>query len=540
MDHVERTQLNRRELVAAGVGLGLAAATLESRAAHAGRPPPSTAPGWTYGPFDSLRDYVAELDRRGLLIRIPRLDQDAFEATALMYRLIDEYGLYRTPAFLVDEVKIEGRWVRGPVLANQYGHYFTEAVALGIEPVAGDGRATYRAAIEAAAGRLEDGRFPSADCREVAAAEAPCKEVILAGDGIDLTKFAFIQSNPADAGRYVNTGSVFTRDPQGGGNFGTYRCQLRGPRLLGVNPEPGQSGWQMLMKMKERGEKLAKVSIVLGQDPMTWVLSTSKIGMGNPDELRLVSGLRGRPLDVVKSETNDILVPAHSEMVIEGEIPLDQPMLPEGPFGEMRGYMGRKKDENFWMNVTRVTHRREPWIVNQFTGVNRGAPSATSNMSSLRGLQAEAPIVTFAHTPSELPGFGFVSIRKQKAGDGLAVGEVMARRVGMAKVIIVVDDDIDVLDTLAVLHATGARWQPKGANKVLTGLRGHQLDPSVGDPTRASKMVVDATRALPEEGGPAVWQRENRSLLAEFAPESFARVDERWRQLAGGWRPPDA
>jgi 4-hydroxy-3-polyprenylbenzoate decarboxylase len=437
-------------------------------------------------------------------------------------------------------VKIGGRWVRGPVLVNQYGHYHTEAVALGIEPVPGDGRATYRAAIARATELLKDGKFPTAACEEVSAASAPCKQVVLAGNDIDLTKFAFIQSNPADAGRYVNTGSVFTRDPQGGGNFGTYRCQLKGPRLLGVNPEPGQSGWQMLMKMKERGEKVAKVSIVLGQDPITWLVSTSKIGMGNPDELQLVSGLRGRALPVVKSETNDILVPAHAEMVIEGEIPLDQPMLPEGPFGEMRGYMGRAKAENFWMNVTRVTHRRDPWIVNQFTGVNRGSPSATANMSSLRGLQQEAPNVTFAHTPSELPGFGFVSLRKEKPGDGMAVGEIMARRVGMAKVVIVVDDDIDVLDTLAVLHATGARWQPKGANKVLTGLRGHQLDPSLGDPERTSKIVIDATRALPAEGGPAVWQQENRALLAARAPDSFTRVDGRWEKLVGSWNPPEA
>ncbi len=531
------TDLSRRELVAATVALGLAASGTAS-AGPRGRPPPSTAPGYGYGPFDSLRDYVAELDRRGLLIRIPRLDQDAYEATALMYRLIDVYGLYETPAFLVDEVKIEGRWVKGPVLVNQYGHYDTEAVTLGIEPVAGDGRATYRAAVARATELLKDGRFPSIDSVEVPASRAPCKQVILSGDDIDLTKYAFIQSNPADAGRYVNTGSVFTRDPQGGGNFGTYRCQLRGPRLLGVNPEPGQSGWLMLTKMRDRGEKVAKVSIVLGQDPMTWILSTSKIGMGNPDELQLVGGLRGRPLEVVKSETNDILVPAHAEMVIEGEIPLDQPGLPEGPFGEMRGYMGRKKAENFWMNVTRLTHRKDPWIVNQFTGVNRGFPTATANMSSLRGLQGEAPQVTYAHTPSEMPGFGFVSIRKQKAGDGLAVGEIMAKRVGMAKVVIVVDDDIDVLDTLAVLHATGARWQPKGASKVLTGLRGHQLDPSLGDPDRTSKMVIDATRALPDEGGPATWQEENRALLVAQSPRSFELVDSRWSKLVGDWQPP--
>ena len=76
-----------------------------------------------------------------------------------------------TPAFLVDEVKIEGRWIRGPVLVNQYGHYHTEAVALGIEPVPGDDRATYRAAIARATELLKDGKFPTAACQEVPAAD---------------------------------------------------------------------------------------------------------------------------------------------------------------------------------------------------------------------------------------------------------------------------------------------------------------------------------------------------------------------------------
>ncbi len=537
--------LDRRALIAGSLGLGVAATSALAATGVGGRynrkvrgrPPPATAPGWQYGPFDSLRDYVTELDRRGLVIRIPRIDQDNYEATALMYRLIDRFGLYETPALMFDSVKIEGDWVKGPVIVNQYGHYHTEAVALGIEPVAGDGRASYRAALKRAEAFLVEGSFPSVPCRELSREAAPCKEVILAGDDVDITRFAYIRSNPADSGRYVNTGSVFTWDRAFGRNFGTYRCEIKGPRQLGVNPEPGQSGWQMLMKMKERGDNVAPVSIALGQDPLTWVLSTSKIGMGSADELELVGGLRGRPLDVVRSETNDILVPAHSEMVIEGEIPLDQPMLPEGPFGEMRGYMGRRKAENFWMNITRITHRREPWIVNQFTGVNRGAPSATANMNSIRGLKAAAPAVTMSHTPSELPGFGFVSIRKTRAGEALPVGRLMAERVRMAKIVVVVDDDIDVLDTLDVMHAVGARWQPEKAHELLTGLRGHQLDPSLARPPFTSKFVIDATRQLPGEGGPEVYQVLNRELLEQQAPQAMAGVDARWAELVGDWRP---
>ena len=108
-----------------------------------------------------------------------------------------------------------------------------------------------------------------------------------------------------------------------GVNYGTYRCQLRGPRLIGVKPEPNQTGWKHLMAAKERGEKSAKVSIILGQDPYVWIVSGSRVvnrvlNTDPIDELAVAGGLRGKALEVVRSETNDMFIPAHTEMVIEG------------------------------------------------------------------------------------------------------------------------------------------------------------------------------------------------------------------------------
>ena len=80
-----------------------------------------------------------------------------------------------------------------------------------------------------------------------------------------------------DAGRYLNATSVFTSDPGMGVNVGTYRCQLKGPRLIGLNPEPNQSGWKMLMAARKRGEAVAKVSIVLGTDPVVWFISCTRV-----------------------------------------------------------------------------------------------------------------------------------------------------------------------------------------------------------------------------------------------------------------------
>lgn len=504
---------------------------------------PGQGPKWEFGPFEDLRDYVRELDRRGLLLRVRDVDQDQYEATALMYRLVDRFGMYFAPTLYIENVRIGGKWHKGPLICNHFGHWDTECLAFGIEPVPGDHVATYYKALARVDEYLKLGRggaFPVAPFEEVARDAAPCKQVVLSGDDIDLTKFAFIQSNPADSTRYVNTGSVFTSDPDLGKNFGTYRCEIKGPRVLGVNPEEGQGAYNHFMQAKMRGEKSVKVSIALGQDPVTWVVSSSKLNRAKADELEVVSAIRGKPLKVVKSETNDHLVPANAEIVIEGEVPLDQGMKPEGPFGEMYGYMGGRKSENFWMNVTTITHRRDPWIVNQFTGVTRGFPTAPLEQIALSTMKRFVPNVKMLHTPVEATGLCFVSIRKQKPGEGLEIGKRIAQIVGIAKVVVVVDDDLEVLDRVAMMHALGSRWQPQPATAIIPESRGMPLDPSLTKRPMTSKIVIDATRQWPEEGGPKSYQALNRAELERQAPQSFKLVDARWNKLVGKYRPPGA
>ena len=504
---------------------------------------PGAGPTWVVGPFDDLRDWIRELDRRGLLLKVRDVDQDQYEATALMYRLVDRFGMYFAPTLWIENIRIDGTWHKGPIICNHFGHWDTECLAFGIEPVPGDHVATYYKALDRVGEYLKLGRggaFPVAPYQEVARSDAPCKQVVLSGEQIDLTKFAFIQSNPADSGRYVNTGSVFTNDEDLGKNFGTYRCEIKGPRMLGVNPEEGQGAYNAFMQARQRGEKSVKISIALGQDPVTWVVSSSKLNRAKADELEVVSAIRGKPLRVVKSETNDHLVPANAEIVIEGEVPLDQGMKPEGPFGEMYGYMGGRKSENFWMNVTSVTHRRDPWIVNQFTGMTRGFPTAPLEKIALSTLQRFVPNVRMLHTPVEATGLCFVSIKKNKPGEGLEIGKRIAQIVGIAKVIVMVDDDLEVLDRVEMMHAIGSRWQPQPASAIIPESRGMPLDPSLVKRPMTSKIVIDATRQWPEEGGPATYQALNRAELERLAPGSFERVEARWSKLVGKYRPPGA
>lgn len=84
------------------------------------------------GPYDSLRDFMEAIEAHGHVIRIEAIDQDAYELTGFMYKLIDKYGWLGAPSVIVEKVKISGEWVDGPIIINQYGMGAHEAMAVGV------------------------------------------------------------------------------------------------------------------------------------------------------------------------------------------------------------------------------------------------------------------------------------------------------------------------------------------------------------------------------------------------------------------------
>ena len=539
--------LSRRDLLAAGasVAAAVSAAGCTAGGATAAAPAPTgvaRSPGSApQPPFLTMRDYVTALDAHGLLLRIPEVDQDAYQVTGIVYRANDRYGFEGVPALYCDRVKISGQWVQGPLLGLLQANLHSDALVFGQPVIPGDGRASYRAAKAHCAGILKqnNGSYPAIPPVTVAAERALCKQVVLRGEQIDLTKFAFIQTNPADAGRYINATSVFTQDPELGNNFGTYRCQLRGPRLIGLNPEENQAGWKALTAARKRGDKVARVAIALGQDPVVWFISCSRVvprfGDKPIDELAAAGGFMGKPLEVVKCETSDLLVPANAEMIIEGDVPLQEPGLPEGPFGEMFGYLGAAKEENFFVNVTAVTHRRDPWVVNMYTGLQRGFVTAPSDALMDHLLRQEMPGVVETYGPHDAMGIYAVGIDKTAPGQAFKVGRILARFNPIAKVIIVVDKDIDVMDRREIMFALGSRWQPSPASEILTKQRGLITDPSLKVQRETSKIIIDATRQLPGEGGREKFPETNRALLEQGAPGVFADVDRRFGTAIAAW-----
>jgi len=487
------------------------------------------------GPFDSLREYIAALEARGCVRHIEEADQDAYETTGLMYRLIDEYGWLGGPVVVFDRVKVDGNWIDKPVIGNQFGRWEFDALAFGIDPEGLDQRQMYRAVLTKLTNLMKDGgQWPTILPSKVSRDEAPCKEVKFTGNDIDVTAFPFLQTNPADGGRYINTGNVVLEDPNHGRNVGTYRCQLKEPKKIGINPEPNQHGWKFLMEMKERGEPFAKAAVVLGADPVVYAIGSSKAAGFGQDELAIAGGIMGRSVNVVKCETSDILVPANVEMVIEGEIPFD--MEPEGPFGEMYGYIGAYKPENFYMNITAITHRRNPIFINQYTGVTRHFMTAPLEVTARYNIQKSFPNVTGVHIALHIPGWCFVSIDKKAPGDGLAVGREVSKLLKISKITIVVDKDVDIHNLTEVLHTIGARWQPTPATHITEEAPGMSGDPSSPERGIGSRVVIDATRQLPEEGGPETYGKMNRECLTEDQPEIFNRIDNKWSATLREWK----
>ncbi len=485
------------------------------------------------GPFDSLRDFVYALEARGGLVRIKEIDQDQYHATGLMYRLYDRFGACGTPALLYERIKIDGVWRDGPMLANLYSTWENEGLPFGVEEFSDDQEKMRQLVMEKVKTRLDgNGNWQRIEPVTVESKGAPCKEVIVAEADVDILQYPWFKNNPADAGRYVNTTSIIMHDPELGRNVGTYRCMVKEPNKIGLNPEPGQHGWRILMAQKRRGEKVAHVAVCLGVDPLLWCTSCTKLAGPGEDELALAGGLRGKPVELVKCETNNLLVPAHAEMIIEGEVPLDE-MEPEGPYGEMYGYLGPRKEENFFINIKCITHRRDPWFQNSFTGLTNDLPQTPLMAASFARFKRLIPSLVAIGSLRGASGITVLSIDKKFAGEGIMAGQYVAANAS-TKIVIVVDKDINVVDEHKVLAAVGSRWQPT-ASAITNQTRITMPDPSLNKRGLTSKMVIDATRQFAEENGPPSWPPISRDLLTEGAPNLFDEVDAKFDDFIPDW-----
>lgn len=429
--------------------------------------------------WQDLRQFLSYLEKKGLLQRVSvpvDLDQ---EVGAICRRVMDANG----PAIWFEQPGNS----HIPVVVNILGTRERYAMALGVEP-----KDLHRQWIARTAKPMEpmlvDGRV------------APCKQNILTGSAVDLGRFPVPVWNELDGGPYITFGGVISKDPLTGiRNVGMYRLQVHDRNHLGILAAPYTH--LSLQRAKAPGTPFP-VAIVIGADPMIHACASASVPFGM-DEVSLAGALRQEPIAVTACETIPLEVPANAEIVIEGEI-LPGVTRMEGPFGEFTGYYGPALERTV-IEVKAITFRDNPI----FLATYEGKPPQESNVVTSIPREAEIlrtvpiPGVKSVHVTNGGCGafIAVVGIEKPFEGYGKMIGlSVLGTNPGRyIKVLIVVDDDIDVYNWTEVEWAVATRVQPHRDVEIITGVTGLILDPSlpreekISGSSRTSKMIIDAT-----------------------------------------------
>jgi phenylphosphate carboxylase beta subunit len=361
----------------------------------------------------------------------------------------------------------------------------------------------------------------------------PCKENVMKGDKVDLFKFPVPKFFPLDGGRFFGTAHfVVTKDPDSDWiNVGTYRLQLLDKNTLGTQFIKGKHSDIMLKKYQALGKPMP-VAVVVGCDPLMFLMGAARLSAFE-SEYDLAGSIRGGPIEVVKCETNDLPVPATSEIVVEGEVDANA-FKPEGPFGEYTGYYsGVGTDPRNFIKVNCVTHRNNPIFMS--TTVGRAVTDTHMTMALTYGATLWQQLVAM-----RIPGLKAVYCPPEGSGRFLAIISMKQMYPGHAdqmltaaistemgayglKTVIVVDDDIDPWDISRVMYALSFRFQPNRSQVIKRG-RSTPLDPSLplGAREITGRLLLDAT--IPYD-----WKE--KPLPIELDPELVKKIEASWSEL---------
>ncbi|MGE0035889.1 MAG: UbiD family decarboxylase [Xanthobacteraceae bacterium] len=343
------------------------------------------------------------------------------------------------------------------------------------------------------------GRALGAPQPPVLVERAPVQQHVHTKD-IDLRRMLPALHHTADdSGRFITAGIVIVRDPETGTyNASYHRLQITGPNRTGIKLDFGRHLRIAFERAKSKGQDLP-IAVCIGSD-LALHYTAATMGSQMPehaDELAVAGGLCGRPLPVVKAVSQDLVVPAETEIVLEGRM-LANETVTEGPFGEFVGYLS-PADSAPVFEVTAVTHRDKP-IYHAINGYGRETivlRKYVLEASLLKVLQSAVPIVTDAEmTAGGLHRFhAVVQVKKASSQqDGLQRNAIFAA-FGALKdldLVIVVDDDIDIRDPHDVEYALATRMEASRDLIVMPAARGHEYIRAGQNGIRA-KLGIDAT-----------------------------------------------
>jgi 2,5-furandicarboxylate decarboxylase 1 len=425
----------------------------------------------------TLRDFIKVLRKEGELFSLSKPFDPKYEISTV----ISELGKRRAPAVLFKKAK----GFEISVIGNLFGTVRRLALALGLEE-----------------DRLLEDVIPKLENRipPVLISENPSEVVHVPKGKIDLLKvLPALTHYSKDSGPYITSGISSARDPKTGvTGRGLHRMEVRGKNTLGIsllNPPLAD-----IYAMHRKDGKKMEIATVIGVPPAVFVASIFKVPAGT-DKLSVAGGLKGEPVETTRTETVDLDIPAHGEIVIEGYIdPRDKEE--DGTLGESSGYyMAFGKSPT--IHVTGLKYRKGalyhavvPWAreVDSLLYLVHGLdfiPKMRKEIPSLRQIHL-VPMTFGSHV--------VMSMDTEHKGE-IRRALTLALSFTMVKKVVVVDVDVDPQDDQEVEWALATRFQADRDLIVIPELRGQPIDPSsrwTGEGFLTTKMGLDATRPKKE------------------------------------------
>ena len=463
--------------------------------------------------YESLRDFMARLERDGRLVRVAQPVSTHLEMTEIQTRLLADQG----PAVLFENpVNAQGHPCDFPVLANLFGTI--ERVAWGMEREPGDLRAIGETLAflrqPEPPGNLTEAWESLPLLKTVMAmkpktlSQAPCQEVVLRGEDIDLGRLPVQTCWPGEPAPLITWPLIVTKGPGEGKeddfNLGIYRMQVIGRNRTLMRWLKHRGGAQHHARWKNEKSAPLPAAAVIGADPGTIIAAVTPV----PDtlsEYHFAGLLRGCKVDLVPCVSQPLKVPATAEIVIEGEVSLTD-NAPEGPYGDHTGYYNAVEPFPVF-TVTAITRRRDPVYLSTFTGRPPDEPSILGealNEVFIPLLQQQFPEIRDFWLPPEGCSYRIAVVAMKKAYPGHAKRVMMGvwsylRQFMYTKWVIVVDDDIDARDWKDVMWAISTRMDPARDITVVENTPIDYLDFASPEESLGSKIGLDATNKWPPE-----------------------------------------
>jgi len=483
--------------------------------------------------YKDLRDFIHQLEAKGELVRISKEIDTDLEMTEIADRTLRAGG----PALLFENPKNHTM----PVLANLFGTPERVAMGMGqnsVEALREVGKLlAYLKEPEPPKG-LKDLWQKLPVFKQVlnmpakTVKKAPCQEVVISGEEVDLTQIPVQRCWPGDVAPLVTWGLTVTRGPhKKRQNLGIYRQQVIGKNKLIMRWLSHRGGALDFREWCQThpGEPYP-VSVALGADPATILGAVTPV----PDtlsEYAFAGLLRGDKTEVVKSISNDLQVPASAEIVLEGYIAQDE-TAPEGPYGDHTGYYNEVDDFPVF-TVTHITHRKDPIYHSTYTGRPPDEPAILGvalNEVFVPILQKQFPEIVDFYLPPEGCSYRMAVVTMKKQYPGHAKRVMMGvwsflRQFMYTKFVIVCDDDVNARDWNDVIWAITTRMDPARDTVMIENTPIDYLDFASPVSGLGSKMGMDATNKMPGET-----DREwGEPIVMDEAVKK--RVDDIWDSL---------